>query len=325
MNKIERQQNWSNYWKKHFADSCCQGIESENSDIEQFWLDCALALNTGSKVLDLCTGKGDAIRKLIDSQIKLGRDISSFTGVDLSEVDKGKVKDKFTDLTKNVDFFYNTSIEDMPFKSGAFDVVISQFGLEYSLNHQTLKEVFRVLTEGGTARFIVHHAESVLTDVAKDEHQHTTYLLEDSSFFSVVEKLIPVFAKLRNPANIEKLKQDKEAIELRKRFNIESNLIASKIESSAIPDVLQESLTLSDLVFRMAREQGAAKAKEKLQEFIKELEQSNSRIEELIEAALTKKELIELCDTVKQFGRNVESMIELRSDNHKVAWGLILS
>ncbi|AOE49052.1 class I SAM-dependent methyltransferase [Kangiella sediminilitoris] len=325
MNIKERKKNWSNYWKSNSIDSCSQGVKSTDSEIDTFWKDTAKSLNKDSQVLDLCTGRGDVVDKMISAQESAGKDISHYTGVDLSEIPSELAMSRFKSHAQRVNLNYGTSVAALPYDDNKFDLVTSQFGIEYAVSKDSLIEIFRVLKNEGKLRLVIHHQNSILTKVAKEERSHIEYLIDESNFFDLAQKLIPVFAKLRNPANAEKLNKDQEAISLRSLFNNASKGILDRAAKSNHPDALKEVLSFTEGLFRVAREQGVKPAKDELSKYIDELKQSKVRMQELIDCAFTEEDIKGLEQQVNQLGHKIVKTSELTSKSYIVAWGLEIS
>ncbi len=76
------------------------------------------------------------------------------TGVDFAKV--------LPDLGEKVAMFPNTCLEKLPFEDGSFDVITSQFAIEYASFSQAISEIKRVLTPGGRFFFLCHNADSII-------------------------------------------------------------------------------------------------------------------------------------------------------------------
>ncbi len=98
---------------------------------------------TGGDVLDVGTDNGDFINVLM----KTLKGYNSFTGIDISEEDIKKAKDRFQDAPVN---FIVMNAESMTFQDNQFDTVC----ISYSIHHlenidAVLSEMYRVLKPGG--------------------------------------------------------------------------------------------------------------------------------------------------------------------------------
>lgn len=322
MNNEQRQNNWTKYWAGNQIESCAAGIKAKNSEVDTFWAETVKELTENSKVLDLCTGKGDVIAKLAELQ-KINKDkISHYTGVDLAVIEQKEVANRFKEGGEKFLFEYGTDITSLPYPNQTFDLVTSQFGIEYALKTKVVAEFCRVLKSGGKARFVLHHHNSVLVEVAKEEMTHTDLLFTKGGYLDAIEQLLPMFAKLRNPANAKKLNKDQEAIHAREVFNKESEILINKINKSNVPDILKDALNASQRLLGIAKEKGSSAAKAELKRYKTELEQSRDRMTDLVNVAVTKEQLEELEEAVKKFEREFSVQKELKSNSHIVAWGI---
>ncbi|PXF64004.1 class I SAM-dependent methyltransferase [Kangiella spongicola] len=322
MNKKQRQTNWTKYWTENQIDSCSAGVKAQDSEINNFWADTEKMLNETSSVLDLCTGKGDVIAQLIKLQKNKKHGLSLYTGADIAAIDQEIVADRFVEVSKNVSMDYETDVNALPYLDEAFDIVTSQFGVEYAFETGVVKELCRVMKSTGKARLVLHHSDSILLKVAKEEMSHIDILSEKAGYIELIEQLIPVFAKLRNPANAKKLNKDEKAIRVRDLFNKESGVLLSRIERSNVPDILKDALNQSKKIFHVAKLQGSSAAKAELSRYKGELEQSRERMSDLVEVAVSKEQLEKLAETVNKFGKKITVQQELKSNSHIVAWGV---
>ncbi|MBV34762.1 MAG: hypothetical protein CMP47_04810 [Rickettsiales bacterium] len=322
MNKKQRQTNWTKYWTENQIDSCSAGIKAQDSGISNFWADTEKMLNETSRVLDLCTGKGDVIAQLIELQKNKKHGLSLYTGADIAAIDQELVALRFEKVSKNVSMDYETDVTALPYSDEAFDIVTSQFGVEYAFETGVVKELCRVMKSTGKARLVLHHSDSILVKVAKEEMSHIDILSQKAGYIELIEQLIPVFAKLRNPANAKKLNKDAKAIRVRDLFNKESGMLLSRIERSSVPDILKDALNQSKKIFHVAKLQGPSAAKAELSRYKGELEQSRERMSDLVEVTVTKEQLDKLAETVNKFGKEITVQQELKSKSHIVAWGV---
>jgi ubiquinone/menaquinone biosynthesis C-methylase UbiE len=53
--------------------------------------------------------------------------------------------------------FVHSRAEELPFRSGTFDIVLSRLALPYTINHKALSEMARVMRRGGLVLLQFHH------------------------------------------------------------------------------------------------------------------------------------------------------------------------
>lgn len=103
----------------------------------------ALDLPTDAKVLDIAAGNGNAT-------LALARRWCNVTSTDYVDtlLKQGQVRAEAEGL--NVDF-QRADAEDLPFEDGAFDAVVSTFGIMFTPNQErSASEMQRVCRDGGT-------------------------------------------------------------------------------------------------------------------------------------------------------------------------------
>ena len=140
--------SWSEYWSKGFSSSFA-GDEYSGA-IADHWRSTLGGIPDGAAVLDLCCGNGSIFRLL---------DKADQRRLKLHGVDYAKLP-----LSKDDSFILQggVNIEDLPFESGSFDMVISQFGVEYANVDAAFAEAERVLKPSRNISFICHHPDSVI-------------------------------------------------------------------------------------------------------------------------------------------------------------------
>ncbi|MCJ7818099.1 MAG: methyltransferase domain-containing protein, partial [Candidatus Thorarchaeota archaeon] len=98
---------------------------------------------SGGDVLDVGTEEGDFISVLM----KVLRDYNSFTGIDISEDDLKKAREKLKDAPVNL---VTMNAENMTFQDNQFDTACISYSIHHLENIGTvLAEMYRVLKPGG--------------------------------------------------------------------------------------------------------------------------------------------------------------------------------
>ena len=167
------QSAWSRYWQTGAGESCF--AEGGAPEITQFWQSYMQGLSAGTRVLDAACGGGALTRQLVDYTTDF-----DVTGVDyaseLPEVSGASIQ-------------AGVSLESLPFASGAFDAVVSQFGLEYAGLERALDEVLRVLGDDGALGLVLHKADSPLLQAAQRERDSIIPLLVEGGLLATARRL----------------------------------------------------------------------------------------------------------------------------------------
>ena len=163
-NKNTHRDDWSEYWAKGFASSFA-GQEYEGA-IADHWYSTISELADGATVLDLCCGSGSIFR-LIDSEQRRRLNLVGVDYAKLPPTDQNDFK-----------LIGETNIEQLPFEDQSFDLVISQFGIEYADINRAIQEAQRVVKSKGRMSFICHHPRSAIVSNNKSIHSCTTQILD---------------------------------------------------------------------------------------------------------------------------------------------------
>ena len=169
-------QSWTLYWQADHPGSCIASSHPEDAAaIETIWRELARGLNSDSgasvRLLDLATGNGAVPRVLLQENPAL-----QITAVDISDIDPLEHLSEPGPL-KAVDFLPAVDITALPFEAAQFEVVTSQFGIEYAPLEGVVREVSRVIKPGGSLVFLMHHAGSDVVQPAAAKLEEISLLL----------------------------------------------------------------------------------------------------------------------------------------------------
>ena len=163
---------WSLYWQSKNLESCI-AAESENDrqQIAQFWADIASGVDHSAQVLDLGCGNGVVAAHLLQASPDL-----SISAVDQADIAPESLSESIPELAK-VAFYPRTSVTKLPFPDQSFDLLVSQFGVEYAELEAASAEAVRVLRPEGMLVFLVHHQLSDIVQPAMRHLQEVSALL----------------------------------------------------------------------------------------------------------------------------------------------------
>src|SRR3546814_16929036 len=82
-------------------------------------------------------------------------------------------------------FHSGVSAEALPFDDNSFDLVTSQYGIEYCDDVRTTPEVARVPAPDGRVALLLHHADSRLAQVAREELRLADWLRRPAGFHAL--------------------------------------------------------------------------------------------------------------------------------------------
>lgn len=138
-----------------------------------------------SRVLDVGCGAGQTLIAAYGQQLTFGIDI------DLSALRLGQT------LTENVAFVCSKA-EALPFRPGAFDLVIARVSLAYTDICKSLKEIRRVLKPGGGLWMTLHPFAVPWEQVKRSGWKGKLfflYILLNSTLFHLAQRQFPWFGK----------------------------------------------------------------------------------------------------------------------------------
>lgn len=161
--------DWERYWRSRWVTSFAEQFpDNYDGPIREFWqyqLQGHL-----DEVLDVACGNG-ALTWIADEILNhSGRTRATrITGIDSAAIDPFRALGKARTDHPNVRFIGNVAAETLPFPDRSVDLVMSQYGIEYTDIEKSIPEVGRVLKSPGRMAFIVHNAES---SVVRDATMH---------------------------------------------------------------------------------------------------------------------------------------------------------
>ncbi len=178
--------HWDHYWNFTGALSSFGDAELEfgyPDEILEFWSDLVIS-EKNCNYLDLATGKGALAIWLQNRVDNLGL-CGKVYGCDLASINKDKITSKnpsINESIKKVSFDFNTPLENLPYPDNTFDLVVSQFGFEYSDWKYSLSEAMRVLKNDGKICLMLHNHESVITKDCKAGLKILNWVIEENIF-----------------------------------------------------------------------------------------------------------------------------------------------
>ena len=317
----KRQAIWSDYWDKDVISSCSAAIASEDSEIDTFWNTFSNTIEGQDVLVDLCTGKGAVIKLLFDQLTQQDKELPKCYGVDFASY-KLNSNIGFKSYPDKVKLLLDTSIESIPIADDSITSFVSQFGVEYALSEKFYQEIARLLRKEGSFHAVLHHANSVLCDVAREEIKQIRTLVHELKLFELANELSSYFALLKNPANAKKLNADSKAISLREEYNQRTALLNQQINTQTDNSILMAARDVCAQSFQVARLHGKKEAKKLLNSFQSELDDSLFRSIELLDTALDKTKIQNLVSNFENKFKLSYELSELRSKSQIVAWGL---
>ncbi len=240
MDQASRKAVWSQYWHQgplHSLSSSYAG--NYDGNVARFWEDVFGSAPDTARMLDIGTGNG-AIPALALGNNGTSRKFD-IHAADLSAIDPDWMHGLHDELKARLHFHAGMAAESLPFMAGAFDLVTSQYGLEYTHLAESATELSRVLADAGHVAFVLHHVDSRLFAVAQADAKHIDLLLAPSGAMDAGESIYPFIASSVTSEGRSKLISDPLAQACKQRFNTMMNSLAYTIETSTYPDALADA------------------------------------------------------------------------------------
>ena len=316
----ERRRAWSSYWAGGALHSCVGSYTGNYAGvIGDFWRERFERLREGSRVLDLATGNGALPLLLQDRAGAEG-------GIRIDAVDLAEVAPPWLQASRypGITFHAGVAMEELPFVEQSFDLVVSQFGLEYARWPEALHEILRVGKPRGGNAFVMHHADSVLVKVGKAELANQRLLLEADGLLDAVGAIIPWMARARIGA-ID-MRNSAEALACRQRYNQAMNQLAEQIEASPAPDLLIESRDWAHGLVSVANGMDTNQQLSLLVEYSEAMRAASLRTSEMVEHALDQAQVNGLLEFFREHGADHDAAcLPLSQKEGILGWGIVIA
>lgn len=272
--------SWSRYWAKSPAHSLHGTFDADYGPaISGFWKNVCSHVAAGSSVLDIATGNGALPRMMLNWRNDLRIDAIDAADVAIHwQIPQGGARPTFHSRVE---------CEALPFHDNSFDLVTSQYGIEYSDLDRSLAEIARTLREGGMFAAIMHSADSTITSVTGEELGHVKLLLAEGGAMETLMAIIPLLSIAATAAGREQLDADAGARTIRERFNTAMGEVQASMVRASVPDILVEFLQWAPQVLAIASQRASPDdALRHCLEYKQQLEDAGERYRALLDATL---------------------------------------
>lgn len=316
----DRQATWTRYWASIPASAASGSFAGGygGTAIASWWQRQFATVGRGRRWLDLATGNGAVPRLWLEGGDDPG---AEFDAVDLADIHVPWVQALPAARQRRVQWHSGVSIEALPFDGGRFDVVTSQYGVEYTELARSVEESARVLAPRGAIRWMLHHASGRPVRLARAEMAHIEQLLQPDGLWTLAQDMIEPIAKLATPAGREALALSAEANRIRQSFDTAQARTSAEAQVSPCPDVLQETQDAIAAVLQRSVQAGPAAARELAGRWKRHLADSRLRLAELVRHALSVDDIDALRSRLDGLGFSA-TVEPLAEGPHLMAWTL---
>ena len=308
---------WGNFWQKghsttfgeYYADGYTNGYIAD-------WWKQILGSYAGDKLQILEVGCGNA--SLLPATLDLGIN-GNYLGVDAADVKLSSAVEKRLNEKISVSLTGNTKIEDYQ-PDDKFNLIASVYGVEYSNLSLSLPLIKNMLKPDGRVNFLMHHSESVITQMSQKALGEFDFELMKS----VINNLKIINSELNKlHGKLPKLQKSKVAETARENVNTALGSIMNKPPSSRNPILVDFSV--ATLGFFKIIQQSKSDRKDYLDSILPDFYSSKERFSQMVNVARDEQE-------IKTFKKNMvdagfsEVIIEsMDKDEKPVAWKITAS
>lgn len=318
-----RQASWTRYWSAGALHSC-PGSFGGNYDgaIAEFWQKSFAALAPGQQVLDIASGNG-ALPRLL-----LGLDGAADTGSVIDAIDLATMAPNWLAaltpaLRTRLHLHSGVPAEQLPFADARFDLVISQYGIEYADLDRALKEAARVLAPNGRLRLLMHHAQSLPVVKGASEVAQGDTLLAADGLFAQAARMLPWIALALTPSGRSQLAGNAQANADRAAFNrCQQQLELDIAAAGAHADLLLEAREQVQQLFALVQAQGPAAALAMHAGLLQAYSEHLLRARELVVHALDAERMGAVLRQLGDLGFSVVNARPLHYAEHLMGWAL---
>ncbi len=310
----ETQSAWTQYWRSGQTESLPEERAAGRlGALDTAWGEFLSGFSEGARLLDLATGGGDVIRRAL----ALGRNFN-ITGVDIADLSTVSAGLR----AQGIALVGNTDLSKLPFPDAGFDGVTSQFGIEYANLTAAAVEAVRVLAPGGRGRFVMHHADSPITQgVAKSLAAYRSVFSDSKAFqrgrtvFELRRQSAPQNAILQAEAEFRAAVGD-----------LQSRLRVAVLQSGLREQALGAARNVIALLAHLAATPGSHPPADALRQIggaEEQIQASTLRKTEQVKVALDRKGIAQVANHLTGAGALVDTPQELKYPLGRVlAWSL---
>jgi SAM-dependent methyltransferase len=266
------QRGWADYWKADCAASCEPDNPATALEIARLWQGWLAAFPDGARILDVATGNGIVLAYAASAGRAWGRRFV-LTGVDLADIDPPRYLCSIDPALRTAAFRGGVAAEALPFADSSFDVVVSQYGIEYAELDRALAEAARVLVPGGALVWLAHADGSEIVRQHRRQAQEFDYLLAANGPVAAMRQFVASLGSGRD--------REVAAVTLERELAAADGFCARHPPAAIVREVLDGFRALR------ARGPGDAALATALPEAERRLRSHSDRILSLLDAVLT--------------------------------------
>jgi len=313
--------HWSDYWEQGHLTSFGESFTSNYTGVlNDIWTPRFAELTSDFKVLDIATGNG-ALPLMMSDYLKNRSVEGEVIGVDLANIKTDISSVKLAE-NLNIKLLSNIDCIKLPFEDGQFELVISQFGIEYADLKKAVPEALRVLRTKGRLALVMHHKNSlilrrnrrILSLIKSDE-------IED--IFKLLSGIVDKMGEVKSKQDLDRAKQDQSCEALRKQLNASIGILVERDEE-ALKDC--ELLNYVATLFQTGLFWKMDKKLNYIEFARQQLKTLYVRLSELADAAQSESSLAEIINLISLHDASLDHLSSVIDENRDVlGWNLLIT
>jgi SAM-dependent methyltransferase len=319
----DRSSSWSQYWSTGALHSCAGSfVDNYDESIAAFWREVFAPLTAADRILDVATGNGALPRLLVDSRAVPTSALPAVDAIDLANIDPPWLIEYPDALRSRLRFHAGVAVESLPFADASFDLVISQYGLEYTHLDASIDELLRVMKPAAQVALVTHHHDSLPVRLGRAEVLEIDWLLQSGGLLQRVRRLLPYLARLATAAGMASVQRDPEAAKVRQRFNESMREMQQRLAASVAGDILAETQDAIGRLMGQVAANGLRRSEAALGELVAGLRDARLRQAELVAHALDADAIQAIAARFAARGHGQPVLNELRVQGELFGWSL---
>jgi len=310
-------EQWETYYRSGAISTCPMAPDGGyDLEVREAWVEFFSLLPEGARILDVGTGNGVVALIAAETASALGRhwDIDA---TDLAQINPPRDVPDGARRLAGISFHAGVATEHLPFEAGSFDAVSGHYALEYTDKPAALAEIHRVLKSTGSARFVMHSADSVVIRSALWSLEEADLVLGQTKIFRRLHKLLTM-------ENVAPGTTERAATELRSAIQILKQGI-EKAKQVGAGRVLSVALDAVQKLLVARKQLDAQTAGLEVDRAEGELRDSARRLNDLLAHARTEHEMEDVERAAATAGFTcIERMPQFHAGKNLVGWQLLL-
>jgi SAM-dependent methyltransferase len=191
---------WSDYWRLGELTTLNFFRDGYTGELARFWQDLVDAQPDATRAVDLATGNGAVALAVLRHARSRGR-MLAVEGVDVAQIDPPAhaASPAIRAELQAIGFHPRTPLERTGLPAAHYQLVTSQYGIEYGDLDAAVLEIARLLAPGGRFGAILHSVDSDVARTAANIESLLGLLLHELAIPSRVRRLLAATGDVREP------------------------------------------------------------------------------------------------------------------------------